>query len=250
MENFLIFLILFSITFSAPVYEWTPREVKNEIAGFNSYTYTLYDLDNLISDTYQNKYDSELKKLSKYRHIFPVLVIIDGIKSGYTISDILSNIVHSTYYLENNIIMVYSMYLNTFDSYSGFNIDFDYSSLRSSKINKIFNEAKQTNSDKEKLLLTVLEEMNKKLKTNKILIIVFLLIFIIIIFVIIYFLVKDIRKRNNQNYSGEQYVPVQEYPNQQVQYGTFQQQPQQVVYPNQGNYNQNYNQGNYNQEKL
>jgi len=109
METILIFLILFSITFSAPVYEWTPLEVTEEIAGFNDYTYTLYDLDNLISSSYQNEYDSQLKKINK-KNIIPVLVIIDGIKSGYTISDILSNIVNSNSNLDNNIIMVYSMY--------------------------------------------------------------------------------------------------------------------------------------------
>ena len=106
METILIFLILFSITFSAPVYEWTPLEVTEEIAGFNDYTYTLYDLDNLISSSYQNEYDSQLKKINK-KNIIPVLVIIDGIKSGYTISDILSNIVNSNSNLDNNIIMVY-----------------------------------------------------------------------------------------------------------------------------------------------
>lgn len=255
MKKIFIFIVLFIYIFSSTSYKWTPIEVTNEIAGFNDYTYTLYDLDNLISNSYQNKYDSELKKINKNRHIFPVLVIIYGTSSPYTISDILSNIVENNYYLDNNIIMVYSMETNTFDCYTGYNIKHDYSSLSSKKINNMFYDAKNKYSDSEKIILTVLEKINSNLKSSVILAIFIFLIFMIIFAVIIYFLYQYIKKNyhRNQDNSQQQYIPVQQtqYPVQQNQYGTFQQQPQQVYYPNQGvNVQEGYNQGDnqgYNQ---
>jgi len=248
MKNIFIFIILFIYTFSSTLYYWTPTEVTYEISGFNDYTYTLYDLDNLISTTYQNKYDSELKKISNNRKIYPVLVIIYGIKSPYTISDILSNIVQSNYYLDNNIIMVYSMYSNTFDCYTGYNIKHTYSSLSSAKINNMFYDAKNKYSDSEKIILTVLEKINSKIKGSVFIAILVILLFVIIFAAIIFFLCKYIKKnsRNQYNSQQQQYIPVQQtqYPIQQNQYGTFQQQPQQVYYPNQGGYVQGgYNQG-------
>ena len=155
MKKIFIFIVLFIYIFSSTLYRWTPREVTTEIAGFNDYTYTLYDLDNLISNSYQNKYDSELKKINKNRNIFPVLVIIYGISSPYTISDILSNIVQYNYYLDNDIIMVYSMETNTFDCYTGYNVKHDYSSLSPTKINNMFYDAKNKYSDSEKIILSV-----------------------------------------------------------------------------------------------
>ena len=248
MKKIFIFIVLFICVFSSTLYYWTPREVTNEIAGFNDYTYTLYDLDNIISNSYQNKYDSELKKISKNRNVYPVLVIIYGIKSPYTISDILSNIVQYNYYLDNNIIMVYSMGSNTFDCYSGYNIKHDYSSLSSSKINNMFYDAKNKYSDGEKIILTVLEKINSKMKSSTFIAIFIFLIFVVILAVIIYFIYKFIKNRNRNQYNSQQqqYIPVQQtqYPVQQNQYGTFQQQPQQVYYPNQGAYVQGgYNQG-------
>jgi len=248
MKNIFVFIILFIYTFSSTLYYWTPQEVTYEITGFNDYTYTLYDLDNSISTTYQDKYDSQLKKISKNRKVIPVLVIIYGIKPPYTISDILSNIVRSNYYLDNNIIMVYSMDLNTFDCYSGYNVKHDYSSLSSTKINNMFYDAKKKYSDSEKIILTVLEKINKKMKASIFVVIIVLLIFVILIAAIVYFIFKYIQKRRRNQYNSQQqqYIPVQQtqYPVQQNQYGTFQQQPQQVYYPNQGAYVQGgYNQG-------